>query len=263
MVRSANGVRDLMSNRQPFPCIKCCRYCTALFAENWGMRLCLKSNHWTGSFWDDGSIPAGADASIDAFVAGVNASFSNVAITWTPTTFFPASPNPADGVVCQVEDTGPYNVWMFDFNTLPRPPWDWYLVPITNIKLIFGAIWQRTHSSPGSIPKICAPAWYWALSFEVDGFANLPLWSGSSAVGGTWPTQFNPDGYVHYYNSANTNSSPHCQVASHIYTAPNTCGAFTQLKDAASTIYVNFLGTNSSLRAVHTTGVPTIPACPP
>ena len=253
-----------MSNAKPFPCIKCCRKCTARFAENWAMRLCLKVSHWTGDLlWDDGSIPAGADASLDAFAAGVNSYFSNVAITWTDTTFYPATPNPADYVVCQVVDPSTYNVWMLDYGSGQFPTWSWDLVPITNVRLSIGAGWQRTHASPGSLPKICAPAWYWNFGFEVNGKTNVPIKGGSSAIGGPWFDIYNADGFLYPSGSSNTNQVPHCAVAEHLYTAPNTCLRYTQLQDATPTTYPNFINGQTCLRAVHTTGVPSLPACPP
>lgn len=256
-----------MTNCQPYPCYKCCRECAALFAENWAARLCLVAGTYVGSIWDAGAIPAGADASLAAWVAAQNTFFNNVSVTWTTTTYTLFG-NAYSGKVCEAINSTSYNLELVD--TASASPYTWYTVPVDNCKLTLGSIWKTTHSGSGDFPKRCAPAWFWQLSANING-KQCNLCAGANPTGSSVLSfseeVLNGDGYAEPFSFVNTGDNPRCQIAN-IYGATSTISQATSIKDGSSRNYYWASGFNprlitssSRLRLVHTTGTPSLPSC--
>lgn len=205
------------------------------------MRLCLTPNTFSAGIYNTVAKPASADADLAAYFAGLESYFSNVAISFTDTTFsLGTGPTSYTGKATTVTDTTTYNLWLPDVDS--ASPYTWHNVPFTNSRLTFGGLWFTSPSTPVATPRKCAPAWWWQLDADVGGFQCVLLTYAVNATGsvlgtgGVIPGSLNADGICNPFIFRTTTTFPQCQYAD-VGPASDSYNAAAQVKDSAGIKY--------------------------
>lgn len=233
------------------------------------MRLCPTAQVYTGTEFDNGGMPAGADASIGTYVAGIRTYFENVSIAFTDTTFTIGS-TAYTAKATTLTDISSYNVWLPDSDSsVLGDPYDWYEVAISNTRLTFGGIWKTTHTSDIDLPKRCAPAWWWQLDADIGGKQCIVLsYRASGTVdgglfnaGGVSAGSNNADGICVPNGFQTTNSTPQCQFAN-IGPETSSFNLPGQMEDTGGRKYPTLFMAPTTCIITHNTTPTSLPACP-
>lgn len=237
---------------KPYPCISCCKVCTALFAENWAARLCAKG-------YNDPGLSASQNADNAAYIAAVNSYFNSISIaswtdfTWTDTTDYTAKYK-------SVLMSTPYPIHGQDiYGTV-------HSVTASSTGFNIGALWKTNHASSGDIPKKCAPGWFWTLTVLIDSTEWLyTILEPKNTVpsGGVVPATHAWGVNVPWAAAVvNTSSSIQCQDYDAAGENNTERLPTAQIRTTTGTAIHNPFN-NSFAYLKHSTGAVTLPACPP